>query len=127
MATENDLTHRLLKRFKDVPGVEIEDVTEWMETALNAHGFELSDNVPSEDVPLIMLYAESDGASQIALRTAYYFSYTDRDEAVDKSMIADQYRRLSEELWERYLRKKGDGTSNFGGSRFTVMKRVDRP
>lgn|SRR5690625_4524166 len=127
MATLNELSQRLLNRFKDVPNVGVEDTYGWIEMAMNEHGFSASDNVPTEYIPLVMLYAEADGTHQIALSTAYYFSFVDKDESVDKSMISEQYRKLSDGLWERYRRKKEEGVGNIGGSRFSIMRRVDRP
>lgn len=127
MAFMNELSSRLLQRFKEVPGVEKEDTDGWIELAMNEHGFERQDNVPVEYVSLIMLFAEADGTSQVALRTSYYFMYSDRDETVDKTKVADHYRKLAETLWERYKVKKTEGVEDFGGSRFAIMPRADRP
>lgn len=127
MANKDELSDRLLNRFKDVPKVGPEDVGSWIELAMNEHGLDSSDNVPTEVIPLVLLYAEADGALQVALRTAHYFEFTDRDEAVNKSMISEQYRELSDALWKRYQRKKDEGVEGFGGARFHIMKRVDRP
>lgn len=127
MSNHEELTSRLLTRFKDVPKVDDGDVSEWIETAMNEHGFKKTDNVPAKLIPLIMLYAEADGASQISLRTAYYFSFVDKDESIDKSMIAGNYRRLADSLWDRYRRKKNEGAGDIGGSRMKFMRRVDRP
>lgn len=126
MATKDELTVRLLRRFKDVPNVETDDVMEWVETAMNELGFDEKDDVPTEITSLLMLRAEADGAGQVALKTAYYFSFVDKDESIDKTTISEQYRRLSEILWKRYERKRADGVGGIGGSRFYVMKRVDR-
>lgn len=127
MANLEGLTERLAKRFKDVPNIGEEDVAEWVELAMNEHGLNSTDSVPTEIVPLLLLYAEADGASQIALRTAHYFEFVDKDESVNKSMISDQYRKLSDELWKRYRQRKGSGAGGVGGARFYTMKRVDRP
>lgn len=126
MATLNELADRLLSRFKDVPNVTLEDATNWVELSMNEHGFVATDDVPTSAVSLILLYAEADGASQIALRTAHYFSFVDKDESIDKSSISTRYRTIASELWERYRRKKEEGKAGFGGSRFTVMRRLDR-
>lgn len=127
MASNYELSSRLLSRFKDVPNIGDDDTSEWIEMAMNEHGLVSSDDVPTGVIPLIMLYAEADGAMQVALRTAHYFEFVDKDESVDKSMISEQYRRLSGELWKRYERKKSEGVGGFGGSRFSVMSRIDRP
>lgn len=126
MATLDELSNRLLGRFKDVPNVEVTDVVEWVETAMNEHGYAGTDTVPTNVVPIIMLHAEADGATQVALRTAHYFSFVDKDESIDKSMLSEQYRRLAEILWKRYRRNKEDGVGHIGGSRFYIMKRYDR-
>lgn len=127
MASMGEIAVRLENRFKDVPNVGASDVSDWVEISMNEHGYSASDNVPTGEIPLILLYAEADGASQIALRTAHYFDFVDKDESVDKSMVSDQYRKLSDELWKRYKRKKDEGVGGHGGSRFYIMKRVDRP
>lgn len=125
MALLVDLVPRLLQRFKGVPGVTDADVTEWLEWSFMEHGFRLDQNVPTANEPLVLMYAEADGASQIALRTAYYFEYRDGEESVDKSMVSDQYRSLADKLWERYRRKKAEGTSATATA--ILMPRVDRP
>lgn len=127
MATLDELSERLHRRFKDVPNVGREDTDEWMETALNEHGYTGQSTVPVEMIPLILLYAEADGVGQVALRVAYYFQYSDRDETVDKTKVADNYRRLAETLWDRYKVRKAEGVGGFGGSRFAIMTRADRP
>lgn len=127
MATMDELKQRLLRRFNGVPEVTEADAEDWVVTALNEHGYSSPDDVPADDLALIMLYAQADGASQISLATAHYFSFTDKDQTVDKSKISDQYSKLADELWARYNRKKSEGTaSGFGGSRFHIAKRVDR-
>lgn len=126
MATSVELSTRLLRRFKDVRNVDIEDAHEWVETALNAHGYDETDNVPTEYVTLVLLYAEAEGASRIALQTAHYFSFVDKDESIDKSMISDNYNKLAETLWGRYRRLKADGVGDIGGAKFRILKRADR-
>lgn len=124
MALLIDLVPRLLHRFKEVPGVTDADVTAWLEWSFAEHGYRLDQNVPTANEPLVLMYAEADGTSQVALRTAYYFEYRDGEESVDKSMISDQYRSLADKLWERYRRKKEESRS---ASAAILMPRVDRP
>lgn len=121
-----ELSERLLERFKDVPNVNIDDVEEWIEMGMNEHGYNRQDDVPTKFIPIVMLYAEADGASQVALRTAYFFEYSDRDESVDKTKVAENYRKLAEQLWSRYKHKRMEGVGDIGGSRYAQMKRVDR-
>jgi hypothetical protein len=125
MATMADLKQRLLGRFKDVPEVSDEDVTEWLDTALNDNGFTSSDDVPADKVSLVLLNAQAEGASTIALSTAHYFSFTDKDQTVDKSGISERYRTLADELWDRYQRKKTE-SNGAKGAKFRVMRRLDR-
>lgn len=125
MATLAELKQRLLGRFKDVPEVSDEDVTEWLTTALNDNGFTSSSDVPADKVSLVLLNAQAEGASAIALSTAHYFSFTDKDQTVDKSGISEQYRTLADELWTRYRSKKTESTAG-KGSAFRVMRRLDR-
>lgn len=126
MARLDELSQRLKGRFKDVPNVTIEDTDEWIELSMNEHGFSRGSDVPTQFISLVMMYAEADGAQQVALRTAHYFDYGDRDEKVNKSNVAKQYRELAKHLWERYRLKRISGVDSFGGSTFTVMTRVDR-
>jgi len=126
MAKLAELSEMLLKRFKDVPNVTIEDTNNWIERSMLEHGYDLDADVPNDHVLLVLLYAEWDGAMQIALRTAYYFEYKDSDESVDKRNVSEQYRNVAADLWKAYERKKAEGAGGLGGSRFYVMSRVDR-
>lgn len=126
MATINELAERIQLRFRDVPGLTAEDAMEWVESGMNEHGFSRTDNVPEEYVPIIMLYAEADGAFQISVRTAHFFKYNDKDEAVDKSSVSRNYREIAKELWDRYKLKRSQGVGDIGGSEFVIMTRADR-
>jgi hypothetical protein len=125
MATKSELATTLLGRFKGVPNVAQEDVDAWVERSMLEHGFRLDQDVREEDVLLILLYAEWDGASQLALRTAYYFEYKDSEESVDKRMVSETYRNLADQLWKSYERKKNEA-GRVAGPRFRVMPRADR-
>lgn len=126
MSDFNKQSERLLRRFKDVPGVEIEDANEWLESAMNAHGFSKTDIIPSEYASLNLMRAEAEGATQLSIRTAHYFSFVDKDESIDKTNIAAEYRRMSKELWRNYNRAKEESRLFSGGSVMSFMKRVDR-
>lgn len=126
MATLEELAPQLLRRFRNVPNVTIEDATDWVTLSMAEHGYNAEDNVPTGFITLIMLYAEADAAGAIALQSAYYFSYKDGEESVDKRGVSEQYRKVATELWKRYERKKADsGLSE--STRFSVARRVDRP
>lgn len=123
----DELAARLLRRFKDVPNVEIEDAEEWIETAMNEHGFNKGETIPVEHASLIMLYAEAAGTTQLSIKTAHYFSFVDKDESIDKTNIAAEYRRIAKDLWRNYNRRKEESQLLSGGSVMKFMRRVDRP
>ena len=123
MANSEELAERLLRRFKGVPGFTLEDAEELVLEAMQVHGFTPDADVPAGKQRLILLYASAVGASQIAMSVAHYFKYQDGEEAVDKSMIADNYRKLARDLKADYDEEKALES----GSGFYVMKRLDRP
>lgn len=123
MATNTELAERLLKRFKGVPNFQLNDAQELVDDAIQVHGYSPSDDVPAKDTQLILLYAQAEGAWQIALGTAHYFSYRDGEESIDKSKISEQYRRLAQDLRKQYEEEKAKQS----GVRFRLLKRVDRP
>lgn len=126
MATYKDLAGRLMKRFRDVPKVTLEDAEDWMEAAMEEHGLRLDRDVPPRMERLLLLYAEADGAQNISLRTAYYFEYRDGEESVDKRNVSEQYRKISTELWKKYREKRLEVGYGVAGSRFGVAPRIDR-
>lgn len=121
MANLTELSERLLKRFKNVPNVSVVDATDWTEESMLVHGYISTDNVPSDQELLILLYAQAEAALQVSLGTAHYFSYTDGEEQVDKTMVSEQYRKLAKDLRDEYSRNKA-----VASSRVVFMKRVDR-
>lgn len=127
METLETIKERLFKRFGSVPNVTEDDIEVWVLDSMLEHGFSKEDSIPTEIAPLVLLYAEADGTSQIALRTAHYFSFTDKDEKIDKSMIPKQYQAQADALWSRYRRKRDEGVEGFGGPVVKFMRRVDRP
>lgn len=127
MASKTELAESLLKRYKDVPNVEQDDADNWIERAMLEHGLNADADVPQDLTLLVLLYAEWDGALQIALKTAHYFEYKDAEESVDKRAVSEQFRRIAAELRKEYDRKKSKGAAGIGGSRFAIMTRADRP
>ena len=121
--TAQELAERLTRRFKGVPNFDEHEAIELVEDAMLEHGLSPDSSVPSDKVSLIMLYAQYQGAWQIAFSVAHYFKFTDGEESVDKSMIADNYRKLAKDLQNDYEKEKG----KLLGSNFRVMKRIDRP
>lgn len=122
----SELVELLAKRFREVPNVSEEDLESWAESSLLEHGIRRGERIPLPLVPLITLYAEADGASQIALKSAHFFAFTDKDETVDKSKISANYKELAKDLWSRYRLKKDEGVEGFGGPVMKFMRRVDR-
>jgi hypothetical protein len=125
MATKSELATTLLSRFKGVPNVGQEDVDAWVERSMLEHGYRIDQEVSDDDTLIILLYAEWDGATQLALRTAYYFEYKDSEESVDKRMVSETYRNLADQLWKSYERKKNE-VGRTAGPRFRIMPRADR-
>jgi hypothetical protein len=123
MTTKAELAERLLRRFKGVPNFLLTDAEELVDDAMQVHGFASSSIVPESDVNLILLYAQAEGAWQIALATAHYFSYQDGEESVDKSNVSEQYRKLAQDIRGQYEVEK----ARKSGSSFFIMKRIDRP
>lgn len=125
MASLQEIAERVYQRYKNVPNVTMEDAELWASRAFMEHGYSEDANVPDSRVMLLVLYAEWDGAVNLALNTAYYFQYNDSEESVDKRLVSEQYRRLSSELRKRYDAKKAEVGAR-ASSRFNVMTRVDR-
>jgi len=123
MANKAEIVERLYRRFKGVPNFDMTDAEELIEDSLTFHGYEPSADIPADKETLILLYAQKEGAWQIAFSVAHYFKFTDGEESVDKSMVADNYRRLARDLQEEYDREVG---KEFGNN-FRLMKRIDRP
>jgi len=116
MADEAKLIERLLRRFKGVPNFDETDAQELVQESLEAHGENGSDD-------LLLLYAQMRGAWQIAFSVAHYFRFSDGEESVDKSMVADNYRKLARDTQEEYDKEVG---REFGNN-FRIMRRIDRP
>ena len=121
--TAQELAEILFRRFKGVPGFTEGEALELIEDAMRAHGYAPSDSVKPDEVNLVLLYAQYNGAWQIALSVAHYFKFADGEEQVDKSMIADNYRRLAKDLQADYESEKG----KLFGNNFRIMSRIDRP
>jgi len=121
--TAQELSDILYRRFKGVPAFAEEDALELVEDAMRAHGYAPSDSVKSDEINLILLYAQYQGAWQIAVGTAHYFSFTDGEETVDKTKISENYRKLAKDLQNDYEEEKG----KLFGNNFQIMPRIDRP
>jgi len=119
--TAEQLAERLLRRFKSVPDYGLEDALEAVEDVMSEEGYEPSDDVPSDDVKVILLKAQISSAWSIAFSVAHYFKYTDGEESVDKTKVAENYRNLALDL--QGLLDKEEFKSKSG---FAIMPRPDR-
>ncbi|WP_054955043.1 hypothetical protein [Paenibacillus dakarensis] len=128
MANYPQLIERLTARFRQVPGVEPADIEAWLAEALYQYGYApmTAFDVDNEEAALLLLLAQIHGARAIAFSVAHYFKYTDGEEAVDKTMVADQYRKIAADLALEYEREKGVIDARKGGSTFKVARRIDR-
>lgn len=54
---------------------------------------------------------------------AHYFKFGDGEESVDKSMVADNYRKLAKDFQTEYELEVG----RVFGNNFRIMPRIDRP
>lgn len=125
MATNKELSDLLLKRFRQVPNVTTEDCDTWIAAALMIEGFGSAEAVPQNQLHLIMILAQSEGAADIAMSAAHFFSYTDGDEHVDKTKTAFEYRQMSIQLRQKYEHERTRFRSA-QGVKFRTMKRLDR-
>jgi hypothetical protein len=119
LTPNSSLVTRLQSKFKNVPNVTLEDCGDWITDAVSLHGNET-------DTTLVLLLAQAEGARNIALNVSHYFSYSDGDESIDKTMLADQYIRISNEFLNAYNSNKASGTGSSSGATFTIIKRADR-
>lgn len=124
MATLQDMSTRLMAKFRNVPNVTQEDAEAWLTSALYQHGLKEFEQLPTEEEHLVIILAQAEGARDIAVMTAHYFSYTDNDEQVDKSMVSEQYRKLSDSLLKEYERRRAKLSTQ--SVRFKYAKRIDR-
>ncbi|QOT13729.1 hypothetical protein JNUCC32_31065 (plasmid) [Paenibacillus sp. JNUCC32] len=128
MATLPELTERLAARFHNVPGVLPTDIDAWLTEALYQYGYSplTAADIPDDETPLVITLAQIQGARSIAFSVAHYFKYTDGEEAVDKTMVSEQYRKLAADLAAEYERERGVIIGRKSASTFKVMRRIDR-
>lgn len=128
MATLTQMTERLTKRFNAVtaqPALQAAAIDVMADT-FGALGYDAFADVPPTDINRLLAYGSAELALQIALDAARFFKYTDGEETVDKSMIAKEYRAFAAMFKADYLAEETKLVP-YDGSRFRVMKRLDRP
>jgi len=118
-----ELAEKLYRMFKGVPGFTENEALELIDDAMRTHGYAPTDSVPSDRIRLILLYAQIQGVWQVAMSVAHYFKFSDGEESVDKSMLADNYRKLAKDLQTEYDIENG----KLFGNNFRIMPRIDRP
>src|SRR5690625_7636762 len=96
-----ELSERLYRRFKGVPNFDEIDAKELVEESLEVHDVDASDD-------LVLMYAQVQGAWQIAFSVAHYFKFSDGEESVDKSLVAENYRKLAKDLQSQYDKETDD-------------------
>lgn len=125
MATDlYDLTQRVMAQFSGVPNVTALEAEAWSQTAVERHGYEYAEDVPTKEIYLVMMLAEAYGARAIALRTAHYFEYQDGDERVNQSEVSNKYQQIATSLLNDY--KNESVRTGRNTSKFRVAKRLDR-
>lgn len=126
MATKTELNELLLKRFKNVPNITADDCGTWIDSALLAEGFATTEDIPQDRLYVFMILAQAEGAMDIAMSAAHYFSYSDGDEHVDKTKIPFEYRQLEKELRDKYRQERDRNKAATNGVRFRTARRLDR-
>lgn len=126
MFSYEDIMKIMERRFGAIPNVEVEDIETWLQSSYAEHGVGVRETLNPGLATLVLLHAEADGTGHVALMTSHYFSFTDKDETVDKSMVSENYRMASEALWKRYNQKRKEGVEGFGGPSMHFMSRIDR-
>lgn len=110
------VVERLKKRLSNVPGVTDADIDMWVGEAESESGLTEDDNANA-----IFYLALSYAYERIASDAARYFKYTDRDEAVDKTNIFDNYMKLANRAGLNYRKALRGGRGAFQ----THPKRAD--
>ncbi|AND07911.1 hypothetical protein P4159_20025 [Bacillus thuringiensis] len=109
------VSERLEIRLAKVPKVTPEDIGNWLAEAETES--ELTEELNANAVFYLAL---SFAYESIAADAARYFSYTDGEESVDKSMIFANYKKLSTDALKKYRKyRRGKGTHQ------TFAKRAD--
>ncbi len=90
------VSERLESRLAKVPKVTPEDIGNWLAEA------ETESELTEESTNAVFYLALSFAYESIAADAARYFSYTDGEESVDKSMIFANYKKLSADALKKY-------------------------
>src|SRR5690625_6000574 len=107
MANRTELAERLYRRFKGVPNFDLDDAQELVDESLEFHGYELSADVPADKESMILLYAQKEGAWQIAFSVAHYFRFGAGEESLPKPRVSGNSRDLPGAWRDGSLQEKG--------------------
>lgn len=125
MANKIEISALLYSRFDGVPSLTMDDTNAVVEEAIFI--FELDElDIKAADVTKILAYTSSEVAMKVAFNTASYFKFTDGEEAIDKSMISDNYRKLAREYRTQYDNMTRTEERKASVS-FKNSHRIDRP
>lgn len=92
---------RLQARLSKVPGVTSSDLDMWVDESVNESGY-----TDGENDNAVFYLALAIAYETIAGDAARYFSFTDRDEVVDKTNIFDNYMKLADKARKNYRKSK---------------------
>lgn len=96
---------RLKTRLRKVPGVTEADLAEWIAESVAESGFDEEENANA-----VLYLALAIAYETVAGDSARFFSYTDGEEAVDKSNVFANYMRLAQaarKQYRGYMRGRG--------------------
>ncbi|EAC9719932.1 hypothetical protein LL50_05580 [Listeria monocytogenes] len=120
MAAKDELITRLNQKFSNIPGINGETVSYWIDEAIEAEGFSPSQTTFAGEETRILLRARIIGVEDLALNTAHFFNFRDGEESISKGGISENYQKLLAKLNAQYAEQFGNPSA------FKVMKRLDR-
>lgn len=125
MATLEQMTERLARRFDAVTALPIDATVETMRDTFAMFSYQPSADVSPTDYHKLLSYASAELATLVAINAASYFKFTDGEESVDKTMISKEYRELAKLFRDEYQAEIDVQDLVFRSS-FAVMPRRDR-
>ncbi|SET69111.1 hypothetical protein SAMN05216389_1216 [Oceanobacillus limi] len=100
---------RVLNRLTKIPGVTSADVARWVGEATNESGItEGEESYLDNALVYLSLHLAYE---EISTDAARYFTYTDRDETVDKTNVFENYSKLANQALRKYRYHRNGGTS----------------
>lgn len=125
--TFDELKVEVRAKFRYITTVDDADITDWCNSAIRLHGYTDITQVPANEQYLLVILAQAEGCSSLALNTAYYFRYQDAEEMVDKTQTSKQYMTLSNNFRQRYnIEAEKIGANISTNVVFCGARRIDR-